>query len=188
MNIPYPQIAQVVGAPIADVTSTVGALASAFQERGILSSNVLIASIATVKVECPPFRPIHEYGTDAYFTKHYGISENPHLALELGNAEAGDGIRYAGRGLAQLTGRSNYRKYGHLLGVDLEANPDLALRPDIAGRIFVLFFIDHGCVALANVQDWTAIRRKWNGGLNGLALFHSIIVHLTPLFAVSSGT
>lgn len=178
MNISIPLLAQIVGVPQADVESTIGALTSAFEEYGVLSDNVLIASIATVRVECPPFKPIHEYGTDAYFRMHYDITCNPHMANVLGNTEPGDGITYAGRGYAQLTGRDNYRRYGQRIGEDLEANPDLALRPDIAAKVFVLFFLDHGCVQMANVQDWTGIRKRWNGGLNGLNLYMSIIGQL----------
>lgn len=158
--------------------STAGALAAGFAKHGVLTDNVMIASIATVKVECPKFIPQHEIGNDSYFRLHYDIESNPHEALELGNTEPGDGVKFAGRGLSQLTGKANYRRYGARIGQDLESNPDLALRADIAGEIFVLFFIDHGCVRLANVQDWTLIRHRWNGGLNGLSLYQSIITQL----------
>ena len=58
-----------------------------------------------------------------------------HNGSKLGNTEQGDGWRYRGRGLVQLTGRSNYRKYGKMIGVDLESNPDLASDPSIAAQI-----------------------------------------------------
>ncbi|MGH7186580.1 MAG: hypothetical protein ACREIB_09940, partial [Pseudomonadota bacterium] len=54
-----------------------------------------------------------------------------------GNTEAGDGYLFRGRGYVQLTGRPNYMKAGRLLGVDLIGNPELALEPDIAGKIIV---------------------------------------------------
>src|SRR5918993_3405914 len=53
------------------------------------------------------------------------------LATTLGNTEAGDGKRFKGRGPIQLTGRANYRRYGSLLGVDLESDPPLAARPEL---------------------------------------------------------
>jgi putative chitinase len=46
-------------------------------------------------------------------------------------------VRYAGRGYVQLTGKANYRKAGIRLGLDLVGEPDLALKPEIAGRILV---------------------------------------------------
>ena len=58
-----------------------------------------------------------------------------HNGSSLGNTEQGDGWRYRGRGLVQLTGRSNYRKYGKILGIDLEGNPDLASDPQVAAQV-----------------------------------------------------
>jgi hypothetical protein len=83
-------------------------------------------------------QPIHEYGGDAYFRRMYDIEgARPEKARELGNLFAGDGIRYAGRGYVQLTGRKNYAKAAAALGVPLEESPDLALQPDIAAAIMV---------------------------------------------------
>ncbi|MBI1213608.1 MAG: hypothetical protein GC190_19290 [Alphaproteobacteria bacterium] len=80
--------------------------------------------------------PIREIGSDAYFTRMYDPKGlNPSLGRRLGNTEPGDGIRYAGRGYVQLTGRANYHRAGTALGINLEAQPDEALRPDIAAQI-----------------------------------------------------
>ncbi len=83
-------------------------------------------------------QPIHEMGGTAYLRRMYDIAgARPAKARELGNLTPGDGVRYAGRGYVQLTGRKNYLRAGTAIGVDLVADPDLAMRPDIAASIMV---------------------------------------------------
>lgn len=88
-------------------------------------------------------QPVKEIGGDAYFTRMYDINGNrPAKARELGNLTPGDGKKYPGRGYVQLTGKGNYAKATAKLrelgfNVDLVANPDLAMRPDIAAVILV---------------------------------------------------
>lgn len=88
---------------------------------------------------------------------------------DLGNTQRGDGQRYCGRGWAQLTGRFNYRKYGQMLGLPLETQPELAERPDVAWRIAAAYWRDHNINTLADAGDFEAVTRKVNGGLNGYA-------------------
>lgn len=83
-------------------------------------------------------QPIKEYGGDTYFFRQYDRDGlRPGVAKVLGNTEAGDGVRYAGRGFVQLTGRTNYDRAGEALGLDLIANPDDAMGCDTACRILV---------------------------------------------------
>lgn len=81
-------------------------------------------------------QPIKEYGGPSYFTRMYDVTgARPQLALSMGNACAGDGPRYCGRGYVQLTWKSNYKRAGDECGIDLVASPDRALEPDIAAKI-----------------------------------------------------
>jgi putative chitinase len=94
------------------------------------------------------------------------------LAKRLGNTHAGDGRRFKGRGPIQITGRANYRRYGSLLGVDLESQPELAARAELAFRIAGLFWSRNGLNELADeatAEAFETITRRINGGVNGLA-------------------
>lgn len=81
-------------------------------------------------------QPIKEYGGPSYFHRMYDIAgARPSLARANGNICAGDGVKFCGRGYVQLTWRSNYKRAGDKLGVDLTANPDLAMKPEIAAKV-----------------------------------------------------
>jgi putative chitinase len=88
---------------------------------------------------------------------------------DLGNVAPGDGYKYRGRGLIQLTGRENYRKGGQALGVDLINNPELLGEPGLACRSAGWYWKSHGCNELADAGDFEAVTRRINGGLNGYA-------------------
>ncbi len=141
-------------------------IVSALKEQGILSTNVLIGALATVRTEVGrEYMPINEYATgDAYEGRR-----------DLGNVVAGDGRRYKGRGYIQLTGRANYREFGQILGVDLENKPELALDPVIASRILAYFFRSRNIVKHCEGENWVEVRRRVNGGRNGLNEFLGFI-------------
>jgi putative chitinase len=89
---------------------------------------------------------------------------------DLGNFVPGDGARFRGRGLIQITGRANYRACGHALGVDLEHEPHLLERPDLACRSAGWFWTSRPqqLNVLADTDRFGAITRAINGGYNGL--------------------
>lgn len=172
------QIAAATGAPAAKISAAWPLLADALDTIGIYDRLVSIAALATVRVETgKAFAPIEEYASgDAYEGR-----------VDLGNTQPGDGRRYKGRGLIQLTGRANYRTYGNVIGVDLEAQPERALEPDISARLFAAYFARHfirwlpppsplmSCVDLARAEEWRGVRVAVNGGENGLDLFMSVV-------------
>lgn len=85
-----------------------------------------------------------------------------------GSAGSGDGWRYRGRGLIQITGRSNYAASGLALGLDLLERPEQLEQPYTAALSAAEWWHRHGCNALADTGDLAAVTRKVNGGLAGL--------------------
>ena len=88
---------------------------------------------------------------------------------DLGNVNPGDGRKYKGRGIIQLTGRANYRRIGTALGIDLEETPSLVTKPFHSARIAGYFWKSHGLNKLADAERFQSITRCINGGLNGFA-------------------
>lgn len=88
---------------------------------------------------------------------------------DLGNTEPGDGKRFMGRGLIQVTGRENYRKAGSALGVALLDKPELLELPEWAAASAAWWWANHGLNELADVGEFEKITRVINGGLNGQA-------------------
>ena len=93
----------------------------------------------------------------------------------MGNDTPGDGFKYRGRGLIQLTGRSAYQEYSDKLGVDLVGSPDLAFAPKIALRIAAEYWAhrklkgERGMNALADDDKLRALTYRINGGTTNLA-------------------
>lgn len=116
--------------------------------------------LAQVGHESGGFRHMEELGGSVYFARYDGRAD-------LGNTEPGDGARYHGRGPIQLTGRANYRRFGAMLGFDLEAHPEIAAMPAIGVLIAAAYWSDRKLNALADADDVRAITRRINGGLNG---------------------
>jgi predicted chitinase len=95
-------------------------------------------ALATSFHESAQFKHMKELGGEAYFKRMYDkAGSRPHVAKALGNTEAGDGVKFAGRGYAQLTGRSNYSKASKALGIDLLKEPGLAEEPTVAAKVLI---------------------------------------------------
>ena len=88
---------------------------------------------------------------------------------DLGNTRPGDGKRYKGRGLLQLTGRENYRVYGEAIGEDLEGNPEAAAEPVMSLVIACEYWKRRKINPDCDRDDLIAVTKKVNGGTNGLA-------------------
>jgi len=86
---------------------------------------------------------------------------------DLGNTQDGDGWKFHGRGVIQLTGRSNYTVCGQALGQPLTEQPELLLQPEWACLSAGWFWNKKGLNALADNEDWETMTKRINGGLNG---------------------
>lgn len=85
-----------------------------------------------------------------------------------GNNLIGDGWKYRGRGLKQVTFKDNYAACGKALGLNLTDNPDLLLQDANAARSAGWFWKANGCNAFADAGDINGLTKRINGGFNGL--------------------
>ncbi|NLT99795.1 MAG: glycoside hydrolase family 19 protein, partial [Pseudomonas lundensis] len=106
-------------------------------------------------------------GSDQYLSKY----DTGSLAKRLGNTpEAdGDGQKYRGRGLIQITGRANYITCGEALALDLINQPELLEKPQHACMSAAWFWASRGLNTLADAGQFDKITQRINGGQNGAA-------------------
>lgn len=95
---------------------------------------------------------------------------NAAYANRMGNGDAasGDGWRYRGRGLIQLTGRETYAAFAATTYFDVITDPSLLMQPDCAAVSACWYWQTHGCNELAQAERWADIRQAVNGGDIGL--------------------
>lgn len=110
----------------------------------------------------------HESGEMRY-VRELASGEAYEGRADLGNTEPGDGVRFKGRGLLQITGRYGYQVCGDALGLDLIAHPELLETPTNACRSAAWYWRKHGLNQLADAENFSLITRRVNGGMNGYA-------------------
>jgi len=84
----------------------------------------------------------------------------------LGNLYDGDGWRFRGRGVIQITGRANYDRVGRLIGQDLTSLPELLEQPRFALEACIAWWEDR--IPDTMLGETTSIRKRVNGGTFGL--------------------
>lgn len=138
--------------------ATANALPGVLAEYNINTKMRQAHFLAQLAHESDGFKTATEYASGAAYEGR----------RDLGNTQPGDGKRYKGRGLIQLTGRHNYMQAGNAMGVDLVNNPTLAAQFPHALRIAGWYWHTRRLNALADDDNVITITRKINGGLNGI--------------------
>ncbi|MGY4663260.1 glycoside hydrolase family 19 protein [Pseudomonas chlororaphis] len=162
MQITEQQLLQILPNARRQAGVFVPALNAAMSHREINTPKRRSAFLAQVGHESGQLLYVREiWGPTAAQAKYEGRAD-------LGNTVTGDGFRYRGRGLIQITGRANYRESGKALGLDLIARPELLEQPQWAAESAAWFWQKNGLNELADRDQFNTITRRINGGLNGL--------------------
>jgi putative chitinase len=137
-------------------------LTAAMTEFGITTAKRQAAFLAQVAEESGELRLLVEIASGEAYEPTTAIGK------ELGNTEPGDGPRYKGRGLLQITGRANYDKCGLALGLTLIFTPTLLETPGPACRSAGWFWNRCGLNELADADRFGEITHRINGGYTHL--------------------
>jgi putative chitinase len=179
MNLTKEQIAQATGSSLENAEKFRPYLNKYMDKYGINTPERVLAFLAQIGTESGGLLWTREQGADSYFNRYEGRSD-------LGNIYVGDGLRFKGRGLIQLTGRANYQKMSEKIGKDIVSNPNLVEEPDLATEVSTIFWRDKVRDGLslnqwadkfnltrpiqdtANWEVHTNITKAINGGTNGI--------------------
>jgi putative chitinase len=163
MPITAQQLLQILPNAGAKAGDFVPVLNTAMVRFQIVGAKRVAAFIAQVGHESGQLRWVREiWGPTAQQAGYEGRAD-------LGNTVKGDGSKYRGRGLIQITGRDNYAACGEALGLDLLSKPELLELPQYAAMSAAWFWSTKGLNTLADKGDFVKITRRINGGLNGQA-------------------
>ncbi|HEX6171376.1 MAG TPA: glycoside hydrolase family 19 protein [Chitinophagaceae bacterium] len=110
----------------------------------------------------------HESGSLRY-VEEIATGEAYEGRKDLGNTQPGDGVRFKGRGLIQITGRENYELLSHALNYDFIKDPESLEKPGAASLSAAWFWHVKDLNRLADINAFQKITQKVNGGLNGYA-------------------
>ena len=163
MSITPQQLLQILpnAGPVAGVFVPV--LNAAMVHYQIIGPKRVAAFIAQIGHESGQLKYVKEiWGPTAAQVKYEGRKD-------LGNTVAGDGSKYRGRGLIQITGRANYLACGEALALDLLKQPELLEKPQHACMSAAWFWATKGLSTLADAGQFDTITRRINGGQNGAA-------------------
>jgi putative chitinase len=157
-----------IDAPEPIINRYAGAMAAKMRDRQITTPLRQAHFLAQVGHESGELRYAEEIASGAAYEGRD----------DLGNTEPGDGVRFKGRGLIQLTGRANYLKYGQAIGKDLVTDDhwkQISEDPELAVDVAGWYWDTHLLNQCADQDDITTITKRINGGLNGLESRKSLL-------------
>lgn len=166
-------IAEAAQATAANVAATWPRVVEALAAERIDRPLVRAGAAATIAAETFAFTSETERGPRDYFRRYEGRTD-------LGNTAPGDGFKYRGRGLIQITGKANYQRYGKRLGLPLVEQPELALDLDVAARVLAAYFVERRVHLLCEREAWVDVRRRVNGGTGNWPKFAAVLRALLP--------
>lgn len=102
------------------------------------------------------------------YTKEIASGKAYEGRADLGNTQKGDGVRFKGRGLIQITGRANYKRYADYCGYDVVSKPELLERLPGAVKSAMWYWQMRGLNELADNDEFVKITKRINGGTNGI--------------------
>ena len=152
-------------------------LNTAMNRYQIVGPKRVAAFIAQIGHESGQLKYVKEiWGPTAAQSRYEGRAD-------LGNTQLGDGSKYRGRGLIQITGRANYKACGEALGLDLINQPELLEKPQHACMSAAWFWASRGLNTLADSGQFDTITRRINGGRNGATDRQALYVRALKVLA-----
>jgi putative chitinase len=154
---------------------------------------MLAATLARYAIDTP-LRIAHFLAQTAHesdgfcTTEEYADGRSYEGRADLGNVEPGDGPRFKGRGLIQLTGRVNYAATGKALGLDLVDEPLTVNDPVTYLLVACAFWARRAINGPAEADDLYAVTRLVNGGLNGIDSRRAYLMRAKALVAPLAAT
>ena len=163
MSITAQQLLQILPNAGQSAGVFVSALNTAMNHYQIVGLKRVAAFIAQIGHESGQLKYVKEiWGPTKAQVKYEG-------RVDLGNTVVGDGSKYRGRGLIQITGRANYEACGEALALDLINHPELLEKTQHACMSAAWFWASRGLNTLADAGNFSKITSRINGGQNGAA-------------------
>lgn len=156
------QLSNALGIPLARAQTWAKPIADAMHRYGIDTPERKAAFLAQIGHESGNLRYVREiWGPTPAQRRYEG-------RRDLGNVQPGDGKRFMGRGLIQVTGRANYAQAAKALGLPLLSSPELLEQPPHAAASAGWYWASRKLNRYADAGDFRGLTKAINGGYNGM--------------------